>query len=57
MKKVLWLLILFLPWQIKAISASSAIVMDLNSNRIFYESNINDERLIASITKIMTTCV
>ncbi len=58
MKKVVFLFYLvFLPFEVKAISASSAIAMDLNSNRIFYEANIHDERLIASITKIMTCIV
>lgn len=36
-------------------TASSSIVMDLNSNRIIYANNINEQRLIASITNIMTT--
>lgn len=58
MKKVVFLLFIFLlPLNVEAISASSAIVMDLNSDRIYYENNINEERLIASITKIMTCIV
>lgn len=56
-KVVLFLLILLIPFNMKAISAASAIVMDLNNNRIYYENNINDKRLIASITKIMTAIV
>ena len=31
--------------------------MDIDSGRIFYKKNANDERLIASITKIMTAIV
>lgn len=57
MKKILFLLVLLIPFNVFAISASSAIVMDLNSNRIFYEANINEERLIASITKIMSSII
>ena len=56
-KLILSLVLLILPIKVSAISASSAIVMDLNSNRIFYENNIHDQRLIASITKIMTAIV
>ena len=56
MKKVVFLFVLlFIPMQVEAISASSAIVMDLNNNRIYYEKNIHEERLIASISNIMTT--
>ncbi len=58
MKKVsFFLLILLLPFTVHAISAASAIVMDLNNNRIYYENNVNDKRLIASTTKIMTAIV
>lgn len=58
MKKLLVLLVLFLiPFKVSAISASSAIAMDLDNNRILYGYNINDKRLIASITKIMTAIV
>ena len=59
MKKLLISVILFLffPLNVFAISASSAIVMDLNSGRILYEKNVNDEKLIASTTKIMTCLI
>lgn len=58
MKKVsILILLLLLPIKVLAISASSAIVMDLNTDRIYYEHNIHEERLIASITKIMTCIV
>ncbi len=56
-KVVLFCLILFLPIKVLAISASSAIVMDLDNDRIYYENNIHEKRLIASITKIMTAIV
>ncbi len=58
--KKLWLLLSFLillfPLHTKAldVSAKSAIVMDMDSGRILYQKGIDDERLIASTTKIMT---
>lgn len=45
---------LILPISVFADSSKSSIVMDLNSGRILYQHNANDQRLIASITKIMT---
>lgn len=38
-------------------SASSAILMDLDSGRVLHEHNADDIRLIASITKLMTALV
>lgn len=35
-------------------TASSAILMDMDSGRILYQKDIHNERLVASITKIMT---
>ncbi len=59
MKKFLLSLIclLIFPLNTWAISAEKAIVMDLNSGRVLYELNSHDERLIASITKIMTCLI
>lgn len=57
MKKVLVLFILLMPLNVSAISASSAIVMDQNSNRILYSNNISERKLIASTTKIMTAII
>ena len=58
MKKLIFIFILLvLPIKVSAISASSVIVMDLNSNRVFFEQDIHEQRLIASITKIMTAIV
>jgi len=57
MKKILLvLLILLLPIKTKAIetSATSAILMDVDSGRILYADNINAVRSVASISKIMT---
>lgn len=62
MKKLLILLSLILvlfPSNANAIAntATSAIVMDMDTGRILYQKNINEQRLIASITKIMTAVV
>lgn len=57
MKKLIFLLVLIIPFKVNALSASSSIVMDLDNGRILHQNNIHDERLIASITKIMTCIV
>ena len=59
MKKLLMFLILLLPMRIGAIetSARSAILMDMDSNRILYEKNIREKRSVASISKIMTAVI
>ena len=59
MKKLVIALILFIvfPANILAISASKAIVMDLNSGRVLYDLNKDEPQLIASITKIMTCLI
>lgn len=57
MKKIfVFLFILILPLKVLAIetSASSAILMDTDTKRIIYSKNINDQRSVASISKIMT---
>ena len=48
-----------IPVQIKAFStyATSAILMDMDSNTIIYGNNVNNIRSVASISKIMTTIV
>lgn len=38
-------------------SASSAILMEASSGRVLYEQNSHEQRLIASITKLMTALV
>ena len=38
-------------------SAASAVLIEQNSGRVLYEQNADEERLIASITKIMTAVV
>ena len=59
MKKIFLLLGLIIPIGVGAIdtSARSAILMDMDSNRVLYEENINDKRSVASISKIMTAIV
>ena len=56
MKKIFILLLLFLPINIFSleVTSKSAILMDEDSGRILYAKNIDDKRLIASTTKIMT---
>ena len=56
MKKIILTIILFVPFMIKGIStsATSAILMDTDNNRIIYSKNIHEVRSVASISKIMT---
>ena len=54
MKKILLLFILIIPFKVRCLSASSYIVMDMDSGRVMEGSNINKVSLIASITKILT---
>ena len=51
------ILILFVPINVfgLTVTASSAILMDMNSERILYSKDMHNPRLIASITKIMTS--
>lgn len=60
MKKILLIMFIFLfPISIKAIStsATSAILMDMDSGRILYAKDIHNARSVASISKIMTAVV
>ena len=59
MKKILVLICLLIPLKISAISTSakSAILMDMDSGRIFYAKNINSQQSVASISKILTAVV
>lgn len=54
MKKIIFLFILLLPFYVKGISASSYIVMDMDSGRVLEGKNIDKKSLIASTTKILT---
>lgn len=58
MKKIIIIFImLLLPINVYAITVPSnnAILIDQDSGRVLYSKNINEKRLIASTTKIMTT--
>lgn len=57
MKKIFILIIIIIPLNVKAITASSYIVMDSKNNRVLEGNNINKISLIASTTKIMTAIV
>ena len=59
MKKIIFTILLLLPFNINAVStsASKAILMDMDSNRIIYAKNIHDVQSVASISKIMTAVV
>lgn len=57
MKKIIFLLIILFPLNVCGLSASSVTVMDMDSKRVLYSYNQNDVRLIASISKIMTSLV
>lgn len=62
MKKILFAtlsFLLFLPISVCGLTktASSAILMDMDSGRILYSKDIHNPRLIASITKIMTAVI
>ena len=54
MKKILLLFVLFIPFNVRCISASSYLVMDMDSGRVMEGSNTNKVSLIASVTKILT---
>lgn len=59
MKKILVVILSFFLFNINisAINASSYIALDLDSGLVLEGSNINDKRLIASITKILTCII
>ena len=57
MKKFLLFLMFLLPIKVFGMSAASAIGVDLDTGRVLYGYNINEKRLIASTTKIMTAIV
>ena len=58
MKKIIILIIILLfPIKVSAVSASSIIAMDLDNGRVLYGYNLDEKRLIASTTKIMTAII
>lgn len=57
MKKIILIIILLFPLNIKAMSASAYIVMDTDNLRVLEGNNIHVPYLTASTTKIMTAMV
>ena len=58
MKKYIFIILfLILPIKTNAMCASSVTLMDMDNNRVLYSVNQHDKRLIASISKIMTSIV
>ena len=49
--------VLFLPMKTRAISAKRAYVLDAVSGRVLFETNSDQQSLIASTTKIMTALI
>ncbi len=56
MKKLIIILLIIIPFNVYGIetSARSAIMMDMDTKKILYSKNINAQRSVASISKIMT---
>ena len=50
-------MLLIIPKQLYAKNSTSTIIMDYQSGRILYENNANEQKLIASITKVMTCII
>ena len=59
MKKIIVLMLLIIPINVLGLSvpSRSAILIDQDSGRVLYSKNINEKRLIASTTKIMTAII
>ena len=59
MKKILIILLLLIPINVYALSVPSrnAILIDQDSGRVLYSKKIDEKRLIASTTKIMTAII
>lgn len=59
MKKIILILIFLIPFKVEAYSSSatSSVLMDMDSNNVIYSNNMNDQRSVASISKIMTAII
>lgn len=61
MKKILIMLILLIPFNIKAdeinVSSKNAILLNLTTNEVLYEKNKDEIVKVASLQKIMTTLI
>ena len=49
--------VLFLPVNVRAISAQKAVLQDGATGRILFAKNVDEQSLIASTTKIMTALI
>ena len=56
-KPILFFIILLCPINVLADTGNVTIIMDIDSGRILYQNNINQKKLIASTTKIMTCII
>ena len=56
MKKI-FILLLLIPINVCGLSAKSVTVMDMDTTRVLYGYQEHEKRLIASISKIMTSLV
>ena len=59
MKKIIVLMILLIPINVLGLNvpSRSAVLIDQDTGRVLYSKNINEKRLIASTTKIMTAII
>ena len=57
MKKLIFIIIVFIPLVVHAYSAECYVVMDYDSGRVLLSLNPNREKLIASTTKIMSAII
>ena len=59
MKKLILILLLFLPFKVFAYSTSAkaAILMDMHSGRVIYGKDVHYVQSVASISKIMTAII
>ena len=46
--------ILFFPCKVQAVSAQSAVLMDVETGTVLYEQNAHERLAPASVTKVMT---
>ena len=58
MKKIIIIiLVLLIPFKVSGLSAKSAILMDIKTNRVLYKKDIHNIKSVASIAKIMTAII
>lgn len=57
MKKIILIVLLLFPIKVYALSAETIVVMDPSCNRVLLSKNMDKQKYIASITKIMTALI